>query len=140
MGLGFIVADRESIRYMLKHKESVMIVIGGAQETLHANPGTVELVLKKRIGFVRLALQYGAELVPVFHFGENELYTQFQHPILRKLQDLATRILGFTIPAVRGRGIFQYDFGILPRRVPLHTVVDTSFACVAILPMKPMDS
>jgi 2-acylglycerol O-acyltransferase 2 len=126
MALGFIDASRESIANALEDDLSVMIVIGGAQETLHAKPGVVELVLKKRTGFVRLALEHGANLVPVFHFGENELYGQVSHPVLRRLQDWATRLLGFTLPVIRGRGIFQYDYGILPRRVELNTVVGKS--------------
>lgn len=123
MALGFVVASRSSIRWLLDHGLSAMIVIGGAQETLHAVPGTAELVLAKRKGFIRLALLTGAQLVPVYHFGETELYTQARTPLLRKLQMLAIRVLGFTVPLVRGRGIFQYDVGILPRRVPLHTVM-----------------
>jgi 2-acylglycerol O-acyltransferase 2 len=33
-----------------------------------------ELVLKKRLGFVKLAIRHGAELVPSFVFGEKFLY------------------------------------------------------------------
>lgn len=57
-------------------------------------------------------------------FGENELYDQIPNPpgsLLRQFQDFAIKIVGFTLPAFRGRGIFQYDYGVLPRRVPLHT-------------------
>lgn len=35
-------------------------------------PGTLDLVLLKRKGFVRVALEGGAALVPVLAFGENE--------------------------------------------------------------------
>lgn len=35
-------------------------------------PGTLDLVLLKRKGFVRVALEAGASLVPVLCFGENE--------------------------------------------------------------------
>ncbi len=35
-------------------------------------PGTLDLVLLKRKGFVRVALEGGASLVPVLAFGENE--------------------------------------------------------------------
>ena len=31
--------------------------------------------------------------------------------------------LGFTMPLVKGRGIFNYDFGLLPFREPVFTVV-----------------
>src|SRR5690606_14480952 len=53
---------------------AITIVLGGASESLHASPGTLKLVLRKRKGFVKLALREGAYLVPVLAFGENDLY------------------------------------------------------------------
>ncbi len=44
---------------------------GGATEALYASPGRNTVVLKKRLGFVKLAIQKGAYLVPVYAFGEN---------------------------------------------------------------------
>ena len=37
-------------------------------------PGTFNVVLGRRKGFVRLALQTGASLVPVVSFGENDMF------------------------------------------------------------------
>ena len=54
--------------------QSIMLAIGGATESLYAGPGTYDLVLQRRKGFVRIALQTGASLVPVLNFGENELF------------------------------------------------------------------
>lgn len=51
-----------------------MIAIGGATESLYSTAGSMDLVLQRRTGFVRVALQTGASLVPVINFGENELY------------------------------------------------------------------
>ncbi len=52
-----------------------MLAIGGATESLYAGPGTMDLVLRRRKGFVRVALQTGASLVPVINFGENDVYS-----------------------------------------------------------------
>jgi len=41
---------------------------------LYASPGTMDLVLQRRKGFVRVPLQTGAFMVPVINFGENEMY------------------------------------------------------------------
>ena len=46
---------------------------GGAAEALDAHPGKLELTLRKRKGFVRIALQTGASLVPSLAYGENDL-------------------------------------------------------------------
>jgi len=50
---------------------AITIVIGGARESLEAQPGTMKLVLKKRRGFLKLAIREGAGVVPVLGFGEN---------------------------------------------------------------------
>ena len=42
----------------------------GCQEAMMAEPGTFDLKLKERRGFVRQALLAGASLVPVIAFGE----------------------------------------------------------------------
>jgi len=129
LSLGFITSDRKSIVENLKRKHSVMIVIGGAAEALLAHPGTeTELVLKKRKGFVRLALETGSNLVPVFGFGENDLYKQVPNPKgskLRNIQEKLKNLLGFSMPLFFGRGIFLYDYGVLPQRKKLMTVVGT---------------
>lgn len=49
------------------------IVVGGAAESLSARPGTADLTLKRRLGFIKLAIREGADLVPVFSFGENDV-------------------------------------------------------------------
>jgi len=52
---------------------SITIVVGGAAESLSAHPGTADLTLKRRKGFIKLAIRTGASLVPVFSFGENDV-------------------------------------------------------------------
>jgi 2-acylglycerol O-acyltransferase 2 len=52
---------------------AITIVIGGAAESLAAHPGTNDLTLKKRFGFIKMAIREGADLVPVFSFGENDV-------------------------------------------------------------------
>jgi 2-acylglycerol O-acyltransferase 2 len=105
---------------------AVTIVVGGARESLEAQPGTLHLILKERKGFIKLALRTGADLVPVLAFGENDLYDQVSpktHPTLHRLQMFVLRTLKFTLPFLHGRGIFNYDVGLMPYRHPLHVVV-----------------
>lgn len=45
-----------------------------------------------RYGFVRLALIAGASLVPVFAFGENELYKQVDNPKGSKLRAFQEKV------------------------------------------------
>ena len=66
-----------------------------------------------------------AYLVPVFSFGENELFKQVSNPEgswLRNVQEKLQKIMGFALPLFHARGIFQYNFGLIPYRKPIHTV------------------
>jgi len=80
LGLGFISLSRRSCDYALSRGISLVVVVGAAEEGLDCQPGTTRLLIKKRKGFIKLALQHGAHLVPVFHFGETELYNQIPNP------------------------------------------------------------
>lgn len=77
-----------------------------------------------------------ADLVPVFSFGENDLYKQFGNPPgsrVRSLQEKLKKITGITLPLINGRGIFQYYFGLLPFRKKLICV---GMLIVGILQLK----
>jgi 2-acylglycerol O-acyltransferase 2 len=105
---------------------AITIVVGGARESLDAQPYSLRLVLARRKGFIKLAIRTGADLVPVLAFGENDLYDQFEpdsHPKIHKFQLLVKKLLGFTIPLFHARGVFNYDVGLMPYRRPLNIVV-----------------
>jgi 1-acyl-sn-glycerol-3-phosphate acyltransferase len=44
------------------------------------------IYLQKRKGFVKLALQYGVRVVPMYAFGEESAYTILSYPWLQRLQ------------------------------------------------------
>lgn len=103
---------------------AVTIVVGGAREALDAHPGVLRLIVRK--GFIKVALQTGADLVPVVGFGENDLYEQLDphtHPALHKLQRMFLKTVKWTVPLLHGRGIFNYDVGLMPYRSPVNIVV-----------------
>ncbi|KAH8735396.1 diacylglycerol acyltransferase-domain-containing protein [Ilyonectria robusta] len=105
---------------------AVTIVVGGARESLEAQPGTLRLILKGRKGFVKMALRTGADLVPVIGFGENDLYDQLSpktHPLVHQLQMIFLKVFKFTVPALHGRGVMNYDVGFMPYRRPVNIVV-----------------
>ncbi|KAK6009850.1 diacylglycerol acyltransferase [Ostertagia ostertagi] len=92
---------------------SKLINSGGAEEALEARPGAHKLKLLTRKGFVKLALQYGASLVPVYSFGENDLFYQLDNPegsLVRKFQTLSKNLLGISMPLFYGRGLLQLNF------------------------------
>ncbi|KAI1699293.1 diacylglycerol acyltransferase domain-containing protein [Ditylenchus destructor] len=130
LGLGCISADRESIEYALNANNgagnAVIIVVGGAEEALDAHSDSYDLCLKRRKGFVRLAIKHGASLVPVYHFGENSIFRQVENKRgskLRRFQQWLKHILGYSPPIFFGCGLFNKYFGLLPFRTPINTIV-----------------
>ncbi|KAJ4987176.1 diacylglycerol acyltransferase [Stagonosporopsis vannaccii] len=132
--LGMASVSRESCENILSkggHNgegmgRAITIVVGGARESLDARPGVVRLVLRRRKGFVKMAIRTGADLVPVLAFGENDIYDQVDsesHPLLHKFQLLVKKVMGFTVPIFHARGIFNYDVGMMPYRRPINIVV-----------------
>lgn len=129
MSGGLVSSEKASMSNLLSRPGGgavAVVAVGGAPESLEARPGALTLQLLQRKGFVKLALKHGAALVPVFSFGENELFDQMENPVgsaLRRVQDRLQRIMGVALPLFHARGVFQYSFGLLPYRKPIHTVV-----------------
>lgn len=126
MGLGD--ASAECIRATLRAGpgESVVLVVGGAEESLMAQPKTNDLLLVKRKGFVKIALQEGSPLVPVYGFGENNVYNipkVASHPLVQRVMAAVRSATGFVIPIVSGRSYFTFGFGLMPHRRPIVVVV-----------------
>ncbi|XP_063058822.1 2-acylglycerol O-acyltransferase 2 [Engraulis encrasicolus] len=126
---GLIPSDKGSASYLLQRKgggNAVVIAVGGAPEALDARPGAYCVLLANRKGFVKLAMEHGAHLVPVYSFGENEVFDQVENPKggwLRSIQDKLQSIMGISLPLFHARGVFQYSFGLMPYRRPINTVV-----------------
>lgn len=115
LSMGLASVSRESCENILSRGgrngegmgRAITIVVGGARESLDAKPYSLKLVLKRRKGFVKLAIRTGADLVPVLAFGENDLYDQFDasaHPYVHKAQLIMKKFMGFTVPLFHARG------------------------------------
>ncbi|KAJ5197725.1 diacylglycerol o-acyltransferase [Penicillium cinerascens] len=132
MGLGGV--SRSSCHEILSQGGSdgrgagraITIAVGGARESLLAKPGSMKLFIRGRIGFIRIAIRQGADVVPVLGFGENQLYDRIDSdmpPFVLKLQMLLKDYLGWTLPLFYGRSFFGGGWGFMPHREPLHVVV-----------------
>ncbi|XP_069069573.1 diacylglycerol O-acyltransferase 2-like [Pleurodeles waltl] len=130
MAAGICSVNNSSIDYLLSRigtGNAVVIVVGGAAEALNCTSKEHILTLKNRKGFIKKALTHGTALVPVYSFGENEIYQQclFQDGgWKRAVQNLFKKWIGFAPCVFIGRGIFSSTSkGILPFRRPITTVV-----------------
>ncbi|CAF98548.1 unnamed protein product, partial [Tetraodon nigroviridis] len=138
LSAGICPVNKNSIDYLLSQNgtgNAVIIVIGGAAESLQCAPGRNSVTLKKRKGFVRLALQKGnvrasvltSDLVPVYSFGENDAYKQVifeEGSYWRIWQKRLHKLLGFAPCLFHGCGLFfTNSCGIVPFCKPITTVV-----------------
>ncbi|KAI4559762.1 hypothetical protein MJG53_018288 [Ovis ammon polii x Ovis aries] len=130
LSCGACSVNRQSLDYVLSQSQlgrAVVILVGGANEALYAVPGEHCLTLRNRKGFVRLALRHGASLVPVYSFGENDIFRvkafapdSWQH----LLQVTSKKLLSFCPCIFWGRGLFSAkSWGLLPLARPITTVV-----------------
>jgi len=128
LALGVCSVSKQSCSNILKKGPgyAITIVVGGAAESLSAHPGTADLTLRRRLGFIKLAIQHGAALVPVFSFGENDIYEQMPNEkgtTVYALQKKFQSVFGFTLPLFHGRGLLNYNLGLMPYRRQIVAVI-----------------
>lgn len=124
--VGGLDASKEALVNILSKEGGGYIstlVVGGAQEAYFCKPGVHKIIYKKRKGFIKIAMMQGAPLVPVYCFGENELYTQVEvatDSYFHKFREIVRTKLGFSLIFPIGR---KGLLAIIPRRKPLTIVV-----------------
>lgn len=105
---------------------AVVLVVGGIREYHYTRPNKYRFVVAKRRGFVRVALKTGASLVPAISFGENNYYeiVDYSKGFWRWfIVDVCKQRINHVPPIYCGRGFLQYNFGLIPRRNPITTVI-----------------
>jgi 1-acyl-sn-glycerol-3-phosphate acyltransferase len=115
--IGIIDASRHVARKALERKESLGISTGGVAEVFETNADDECIVLKERIGLIKLAIRTGADLVPCYMFGNTKLLSCWAGegiPGGRNFLEKLSRKVGFAIIFIHGR------FGLpIPRRIPV---------------------
>ena len=128
LSMGCVNSKKDTFRKNLARGpgSSLVVVVGGAEESMSVTEGGMQLVLEKRKGFVREAIKANANLVPVLAYGENDLYKTIhldKESFGGKLQRAFKKVAGFNMPLFVGRSMFVKSGGFMPRRTPLTIVV-----------------
>lgn len=118
LAMGCLSCDRNSIRRILTPRyhrlhQSLLVVVGGAEESMLAHPGSADLVLLKRKGFVREAIRAGCDLAPVYNFNENSIYRLANNAPgtwAYKFEMAVKSWCGFTLLLFHGRNPFYTPY------------------------------
>ncbi len=107
---GVVNANPKNAKALLRQGNCVILAPGGIYEGLIARPGMKRIPWERRTGFVRLAVETGAPIIPTFCVGINEAY--YNSKLLLKLRIKILEATRFSLP-------FFYGIGLLPFPVKL---------------------
>ncbi len=115
--VGAVRGTREICARLFEAGEPVMVFPGGGREVMKRKNERYKLIWKERIGFARLAIQYGVPIVPFASVGVEEMFeiVADAEDLLRSPVGDLLRVLGITKqpwfrhgeiipPLSRGRG------------------------------------
>jgi len=102
LGFGAVDASEPTVRQVLEAGFDLLLLPGGIREQLLVcSPKEEKIVLRQRPGFIRLALEYGCDVVPVLVFGERRGYRMSR--LLAPISAAIRKLTGMGIPLVRGQ-------------------------------------
>jgi 1-acyl-sn-glycerol-3-phosphate acyltransferase len=128
--IGVIDASRHVARKALENGESLGISTGGVAEVFETNEADECILLKERVGLIKLAIRSGADLVPCYLFGNTKLLRCWAGegiPYGRSVLEKLSRKLGFALILVHGRFFLPIPFrkpvlGVMGRSIPTHHI------------------
>ncbi|KAG7397773.1 hypothetical protein PHYBOEH_000227 [Phytophthora boehmeriae] len=120
--MDFNSVAKSTFQRIMATGQNLCLIPGGFEEATLYERGKHRVYIKKRFGFIKLALQYGYKVHPVYTFGEEFAYHTFPYFLRLRL-----KLNEFKIPGVLFYGLPQCFF--LPcTDVDLITVVGKPLA------------
>jgi 2-acylglycerol O-acyltransferase 2 len=109
--------DRKTLESILSHGQSIAIQPGGVKEQAATVEDQEQAFFMGRLGFIRLAIKHGRPLMPLYLFGENQLYKRVHG--MEWLSTIVNKLTGMTLPIVTAKwGMPQAGF--FPRATDIH--------------------
>jgi 1-acyl-sn-glycerol-3-phosphate acyltransferase len=104
---GMVRGTRENVRVLMRDGENVLVFPGGAGEVFKGRGQDYQLIWKQRLGFARLAIEFGYPIVPFAAVGAEEMLrvvVDDQTPVAAQISAVMRRLVGVPLPPV-ARGI-----------------------------------
>ena len=119
----YIDASRKVASEALNAGLSLYLIPGGEEEVVVTKYSEDATVLMKRKGFIRLALSYGADIVPVWGAGTTDSFRTY--PAIFGFRKWVQKNLGIAIANYHGRGGTPLPYKDKPVRILIGKPIPT---------------
>ncbi|KAL2650659.1 hypothetical protein R1flu_018787 [Riccia fluitans] len=122
---GTVPVTKSNIVAKLREGSHMTILIGGIKEVLMGTEDHVDRIyLKKRKGFIKIAIEENAGVVPVYFFNENQMFNHNSKSFLKIFEHINKYYYRLGVPFFRGR----YNLPMPFRRPLLMAIGEPLFA------------
>jgi 1-acyl-sn-glycerol-3-phosphate acyltransferase len=100
---GMVRGTRENVRLLMRGGQNVLVVPGGSGEVFRQRDERYRLKWKERVGFARLAIEFGYPIVPLAMVGVEEMFdivADDATPLVGEVSRLMRRLVGLPLPPV----------------------------------------
>lgn len=73
--MGIVEGTREICSALMKDQQSVLVFPGGAREVFKRKGESYKLVWKERVGFLKMAIEHGYDIVPFASVGPDDAFS-----------------------------------------------------------------
>jgi len=133
--LGLVDAGRKTAQAVLASGRSLYVLPGGVIEQVQTEEGKHNIFAARK-GFIRLAVEFGVDIVPVYCFGENDLFSTSN--FLLEIRKWVCKKFYIGLPiAYRTFGSVPFVFPFCgPKKIPLTICFGSP---VKVIQMSPRD-
>ncbi|CAE8590058.1 unnamed protein product, partial [Polarella glacialis] len=107
--------DKKVVENLASRGKSFAIQPGGVREQLSTRHDQEQAIFPANLGFLRVAIRHGIDLLPVYIFGENQTFRNLDG--YEKATDLLYKKTKFSLPVVTGK--FGMP-GLMPVATDIH--------------------
>jgi 1-acyl-sn-glycerol-3-phosphate acyltransferase len=100
---GMVHGTRENVRALMREDQAILVFPGGADEVFKQRDERYRLKWKERMGFARLAIEFGYPIIPLAMVGVEEMFgilADEHTPLLGQASRLMRRLVGLPLPPI----------------------------------------